>query len=172
MDEDEGLLIERAKSNPQNFGPLYDKYAEDVYRFILSRTHNPDEAENLTADTFYKALKCVKNFRGEASFKSYLLRIAINTVYDWFKRKKYANLVPDYGEYELKNEESRKLLEEIEKLPLREREVIRMHYIEGKEPSEIEFILNISKSNFYRLLNGALYRLRNEMEKNEQQGNY
>lgn len=166
MDEDEGLLIERAKSNPQDFGLLYERYAEAVYRFILSRTHNPDEAEDLTADTFYKALKGIKNFRREASFKCYLFRIATNTVYSWFKRKKYANLDPDYGEYELENEESEELLEEIEKLPFKEREVIRMHYIEGKKPSEIEFILNISKSNFYRLLNDALYRLRNEMEKN------
>lgn len=49
-----------------------------VYRFLLARTADEDLAADLTQETFLKALRSLEQFRGDASFKTWLLAIARN----------------------------------------------------------------------------------------------
>lgn len=74
------------------FGEVYEKYFKDVYLFILTISKNPDVAEEITQATFFKALKEIKNFKGNCSVKSWLCQIAKNLYVDQTRKRKLYSL--------------------------------------------------------------------------------
>ena len=88
MDLDDRLLVERAKSDPDAFGELYDRHARAVYRLALSMLHNPAQAEDVTADVFLKALRGIAAYRDRGKpFTCWLYQIARNTVANEFRAR-------------------------------------------------------------------------------------
>ena len=74
-----------------NIQEVYEKYFTVVYRYLLSLSHNTHIAEELTQETFFKALKKVDDFRGDCDLRVWLCQISKNTYYDYLKKnKKYA----------------------------------------------------------------------------------
>jgi RNA polymerase sigma-70 factor (ECF subfamily) len=75
----EKSLIDRAlRGNQSAFEILYRTYQPPIYRTILPRTSNQDEAEDLVQVTFMRAFQGLRHFRGDAAFLTWLTRIAIN----------------------------------------------------------------------------------------------
>lgn len=70
------------------FEEIYTKYFTDVYLFVLAMSRNPDIAEEITQETFFKALKNLKNFKGDCSLKTWLCQIAKNTYLSHLKKAK------------------------------------------------------------------------------------
>ncbi len=66
---------------------LYREYFTPVYRYTLSLVHDPDMAEEITQETFFRALKKINDYRGEASLKVWLCQIARNLSFDTLKRQ-------------------------------------------------------------------------------------
>ena len=60
--EDERLLIEAAKADPQRFAALYERNFDRVYAFAARRTGSRGEAEDLTAEVFHHALANLGRF--------------------------------------------------------------------------------------------------------------
>lgn len=60
------------------FEDLYQKFFKDVYLFTLTISKNPHIAEEITQETFFRALKEIHRFRGNCSVKSWLCQIAKN----------------------------------------------------------------------------------------------
>ena len=54
------------------FEEIYSLYFNDVYLFILALSKNPDIAEEITQETFFKALKNINKFKGDCSIKTWL----------------------------------------------------------------------------------------------------
>ncbi len=68
------------------FSDLYAAHAPRVYRYLLSRTSNPTEAEDLTSRTFMRALAGLDQYRGRgAGFSSWLMSIAHNLLVNWYR---------------------------------------------------------------------------------------
>ncbi len=169
--DEEKRIINDARKDPEKFGALYDAYANALFNFVLRRVNDTNIAEDITADTFYKALKSIKQFDFKSSFSTYLFKIAENRIYDFYRRKKFFPANRAFYDTDCKqNPETEKLTQAIEKLPFREREIIRMHFIEEKGQREISFILNIGRSTYYKLMQSALSKLRKMIEddKNEE----
>ena len=61
--KDENELIEVAKSNPEAFGVLYERYVTKIYTYIYYRTGNQEDAEDLTARVFHKALSHISSYK-------------------------------------------------------------------------------------------------------------
>ena len=57
---------------------LYKLYKDDVYRYLLSLTHNPTLSEDLLSETFVNAITSLDNFKGKSSVKTWLFAIARN----------------------------------------------------------------------------------------------
>jgi RNA polymerase sigma-70 factor (ECF subfamily) len=75
--EQERELVERAKSNREAFGELYDQYYSRIFGYVLKRTANIEVAEDVTSEVFFKALKNLRQFRWRGvPFSSWLYRIA------------------------------------------------------------------------------------------------
>ncbi len=81
--EDERMLIEAAKADPARFAELYERHFDRVYAYVLVRVRvrRRPEAEDLTSETFHKALAALPRFewRG-APFSAWLFRIAANAI--------------------------------------------------------------------------------------------
>ena len=71
-----------------SFEEIYRLYFRDVYLFLLAMSENPDIAEEITQETFYKALKNIHKFKGECSLKTWLCQIAKNTYLTHCKKQK------------------------------------------------------------------------------------
>ena len=63
------------------FEEVYERYFKDVYKYALSLTHNADLAEELTQETFFKALKAIDRFDGRCKLFVWLCQIAKNTYF-------------------------------------------------------------------------------------------
>ncbi len=73
------------------FETLIDRYSGDIYALLFRLTENAEEASDLTQDTFLRALRSIKGFRGESELKTWLFRIAINESrnrFRWWKRRR------------------------------------------------------------------------------------
>ena len=61
-----------------DFETVYETYFGDVYRYLLRMTGSESLAEELTAETFFKAMKAVDGFRGDCDLRVWLCKIAKN----------------------------------------------------------------------------------------------
>lgn len=75
----------------KRFEEIYREYFHIVRLYILSICGDPDIADDITQETFYKAMKSLKAFRGECDIRTWLCRIAKNTYLTDCRRNKYAN---------------------------------------------------------------------------------
>ena len=71
-----------------DFGEIYNLYMKDVYKYILAISRNPDIAEEITQETFFKALKSIDKFKGECKISVWLCQIAKNTYYSYCAKEK------------------------------------------------------------------------------------
>ncbi|GAB4559640.1 MAG: RNA polymerase sigma factor SigW [Anaerolineae bacterium] len=79
-------LIERARTEPEAFGELYNRYVDRIYTYIYYRTRDEQEAEDLTARTFFRALEHIDRYVDwGAPFSAWLYRIAHNLVANWHR---------------------------------------------------------------------------------------
>lgn len=85
-EESDSTLIARAKENPEAFGALYERYVDKIYNYICYRVGSDQDAEDLTARTFYRALEHFPSYEDRgAPFSAWLYRIAHNLVANWHR---------------------------------------------------------------------------------------
>ena len=157
--------VEKAKKNNQiAFNFLLDTYWNDVYGFLLKRTENENDAEDITIETFSRAFDKINSFNPKYKFKTWLITIAKNIHVDFLRKKKsvissdkskddehHANLVIDESpspEDTLITEQNlAKLLRDIKKLKPHYQEVINLRYFQELSYQEISKELNEPMNN-------------------------
>jgi RNA polymerase sigma-70 factor, ECF subfamily len=85
----------RAGLGPSEFADLYTEHSRSIYYLCLRLLSDPDKAEDATHDVFLKAFRKLHQFRGEASWRTWLYRIAINHCHNlqaaWHERHMMSN---------------------------------------------------------------------------------
>lgn len=71
-----------------DFEDIYIKYFKDVYLFLVGLSGNDMIAEEITGETFLKAIKNIENFRGDCDIRVWLCQIAKNTYYTYCKKQR------------------------------------------------------------------------------------
>ena len=71
-----------------SFDQIYQAYFDPVYRYVLSLSGNADLAEEITQETFFKAMRSLDQFQGKSSLKSWLCAIAKNVWLSEQRKKK------------------------------------------------------------------------------------
>ena len=74
----------------EDFQQVYDLYFKDVYKYSLSLSRDPHIAEEITQETFFKALKHIDSFRGQCRLYVWLCQIAKNTYYSYSQKQSRA----------------------------------------------------------------------------------
>lgn len=80
------------------FGELYQQYHPLILRFLLRRFGNQTIAEDLTADTFVRALSSIGTYEGRGSFTGWLFAIATNTARSYQHRSRFETALDDQSE--------------------------------------------------------------------------
>lgn len=83
-----------------DFEKIYNEYFNDVYLYIKRLSGDEHVAEEITSETFFKALKSIDNFRGECEIRVWLCQIAKNSYYTYIKKN---TKIQDVDETELIN---------------------------------------------------------------------
>ena len=72
-----------------SFEDVFNRYHERIYRYVLRLVHQPDEAEDLTQETFLRVHRELSSLREESALTSWLYRIATHICYDRFRQASY-----------------------------------------------------------------------------------
>ena len=70
------------------FEEVYNRYFNDVFLFMCKLSKNEDVAAEVTSETFFKAMKSIKNFKGNCDIKVWLCQIAKNTYFSYLEKRK------------------------------------------------------------------------------------
>ncbi|MBL7898182.1 MAG: sigma-70 family RNA polymerase sigma factor, partial [Crocinitomicaceae bacterium] len=150
--------IKRAKDDPRSFEPLYNKYYEQIFRYIYQRMDDKEMAHDITSQVFLKALNNLSKYeyRG-VPFASWLYRIAKSELYQSFRDEKATRTVNveteslsdmiDEIEEDLSEETREVLLKAIAELSEEDVQMIEMRYFEKRSFKEIGDILEITENN-------------------------
>ena len=78
---------------------IYIRYFKDVYKYVLSICKNKTVAEDITQETFFKAIKGIDNFDRKCKMRVWLCQIAKNTYFSYYEREKIYTDLSDVQEW-------------------------------------------------------------------------
>ena len=139
------------------FQKTYEKYAQPVYRFLLTLTGSEDQAEELLQETFYRAFLHIDQFEGRCNLYTWLCQIGKNA---WLKECRRNKRYSDIGWDELKvpsngpsmedrvitKDDYRRICKAVQKLEDPYRDVFILHAIGGVKLKEVAAIYGRSES--------------------------
>lgn len=172
-------LIDRARRERAAFGELYDMYGLRVYAFCLSVGGERKAAEDLTSQTFERALRVIRRYehRG-APFSSWLFRIAANLAIDRARGSgrlihmgdAMATSEPEDESQEndpealvVRWERATLLRLRLASLPTDQQQAVRLHYWENRSVTEVAELMRRNENAIKQLLHRAMVNLRNRM---------
>lgn len=168
-ERDEELAL-AATTDPAAFGILYRRHRLSVFRYLRARTASDDDAAELTAVVFERALVAMPRYRPiGGGILAWLLRIARNAAIDAGRRTSVVPLVADLAdrrpgmtpeEAVLATEARAALIAAVSALPEPQREAIVLRYTAGLTAREIGDVLGKSDVATQKLLSRALATIR------------
>lgn len=183
-DDDLALVNRSRKGDMDAFGQLVSKYQDRLYNLILRMCGRAADAEELTQETFLKALESLDQFRGESRFYTWLFRIAANKTISYKRRGsriKFQQLVETGGDgaesgrpqnrseapesSAMRNENQTIILEALESLDEQLRLVTVLREIEDLDYMEISRILEIPAGTVRSRLHRARIELKDKLGK-------
>ena len=155
----------------QNIEKIYKEYFETVNKYLFCLTHNNDISEELTQETFYKAVKKIDTYKGECKMSVWLCQIAKNLWYDQCrKNKKFVDTkeadllnvqaLNTLEEQVISNDEKISLYKKMQHLDEKTREVMYLRITGELSFKEIGIILNKTE-NWARV---TFYRGKNQLK--------
>ena len=183
-DKHEENLVQRAKGDPHAFGELFDKYYDQILNYVVHRTANVSLAEELTSNTFFKALEKIQSFKWRnIPFSAWLYKIASNEINGYYrKNKKSFTTIEDVedkiedelslADKEISREENEiasnilfaNLHSALLELKIKYQEVIVLKYFEKKSIAEISSITGKTEGTVKSLLHRGLNQMKSKID--------
>lgn len=173
---EEGELVELAKTEGDAFGELYMRYVEKIYNYIYYRTGNHQDAEDLTARVFHRALAHIPDYEDRGlPFSAWLYRIAHNLVANFHRDRKRKKIVPIENlvlstirreapdRVTERRDEAEQLLAVIRSLPEDRQQLLILKFVDRRSNAEIGEIMDRSEGAIKSLYHRTLVSLREEM---------
>lgn len=154
--DDQDCVTRAQRGEGRAFSELVARYQDRVYRFLLRLSRSPEDAMDLTQETFIRAYQGIGGWRPDALFRTWLFRIARNLAFDRLRHDKIVEFVdldddmelPDTAagpDAALETAQRYHLLEAaLERLPGQYREIILLREIEGMSYEEIAHVLDLN----------------------------
>jgi RNA polymerase sigma-70 factor (ECF subfamily) len=177
---DEALIEETRGGSKSAYSRLMERYERLVFSVSVSRVRNTDDALDITQNVFLRAYQKLDLYRGEGTFKAWLVRIAHNESVSWLRKEKRnedideltPNVEPSVGpEQELqvvKDERWKMLLDEIGRLNPKQQMAVR--YFQGLPIRDIAGVMECSEGNVKSLLFRSVNKLRNQIDSRRRTG--
>lgn len=172
---DTKLVDQAAKGDKGAFGSLYERYLDEIYRYVFFRLFNHQEAEDLTETTFLKAWEALPKSRKKIkNFRAWIYRIAHNLIVDEIRKNHPEMLEGDAvvqkDNFNIENlvereQENQALVRAIAQLENNYRQVIVLRFFNQISHAEAAEILDIDEGHVRVLQYRGLKRLRKLLEK-------
>jgi RNA polymerase sigma factor (sigma-70 family) len=182
VDVEEKILASHAANKAEAFMGLYDLYFNRVYNYIRYRCYDPQVTDDLTAQSFLKALSRISTYNPEkAPFGAWLFAIVRNLVSDYYRHEKKYNLV-DIEDVEYivqpfesrgleesaeQREEKMKMLQALDKLPTRQRDLIALKFGSEMTNRDIARVTGLTEQNVGVLVHRGIKTLRKHLQEGE-----
>jgi RNA polymerase sigma-70 factor (ECF subfamily) len=175
LDEAE-LLTQARTGNRQALNQLVSLYWQPLYRYIFYKVRHKEEAEELTQETFLKAITYLPKFEDRGvPFRSFLTRVATNLITDHWRKKGRGDNVPfsealvlsdgkSPDEFAILEERRRIVNAAIDTLPEEQRKVIQLRLIEGRSIKESADVMQKSEGALKMLQQRALQNIRQRVQ--------
>lgn len=169
---DEELALSYSDGNNRAFDVLLERHQSKLFTYIMFVVKDDDLANELFQETFVKVITKLqhKTYASTGKFESWLIRLAHNTIMDWYRHRRVVNKTEvsnetalalyldedssNFRNFDFVNAQISSELERmIDSLPDSQREVLRMHYYQLMPFKEIAELTNVS-------INTALGRMR------------
>ena len=151
---DNAIMLKVKNGDVDKMGLLYERYHRQLFRFLYNMTRQKELSEDLVQNVFIRMLKYNDGFMGFGEFKTWMYRIARNTVYDHFKKVKKTPAHTDAKDYETR--------------------IIGEHYTDAQIEKEQELkilekitLTNISGSVVANTVNGDIVVTFNKLDTND-----
>ena len=167
--QEEWLEVQAAQQDPAMFRPLYDRYFEPIYLYILRRTADEALSADICSQVFLKAMQRIGSYEFKGvPFSAWLYRIASNEVAQHYRKAKKKRVVTleDAPVAELMEEMQEDgsaedymplLVAVLDQLKEEDLQLIELRFFEGKPYREIAGIMDITENNAkvrtFRILN-------------------
>jgi RNA polymerase sigma-70 factor (ECF subfamily) len=175
---DDTTLTRAVQGDTEAFSLLYERYVNRIFSYIYYRTGNANDAEDLTARVFHRALGHIQRYHDKGvPFSAWLYRIAHNLVANWHRdnsRKQEVALEDniqlvhrgDLPEVALVNtQETENLLRAIRTLSAERQQLVILKFVQRLPNAEIAMIMGLSEGAIKSLYHRTLLALRDEIEK-------
>ncbi|MCH7321720.1 sigma-70 family RNA polymerase sigma factor [Solibacillus sp. MA9] len=152
---------------------LIDTYSDYLYRIAFIYTKDRLVAEEVVQDVFVKYYHTSEQFKGEASLKTYLIKITINCSYDYLRSwKNKKHMLVEYFQGATKGTEQLYVEQELRAeitaavltLPVKDREVLLLYYYEEMTVFEIAEVLEVAVSTVKSRLQRARAKLKPKLQ--------
>ena len=165
------LLVRAAEGDRHAFGEFYALHLNEIYRYILFRVYDHDEAEDLTAKVFLEAWESLASREPNVNnIRAWIYRIARNKVIDYLRTRKRLEPIEDNPDKKLQSTWlesemdqlfiSQKLAEGVRQLSPDYQEIIILRFINRMSHAEVAEIMNITASHVRVLQYRALRQMR------------
>ena len=92
-------LVKRCQAgDPEAFDELVTRYRTRIFGMIYNMVHNEQDAWDLAQDSFVKAWRSIKRFRGRSSFYTWIYRIVMNVTIDWLRKKQVKGVGAEFDD--------------------------------------------------------------------------
>ncbi len=153
IEQDDSRLTTRiCKGDKKAFGELYERYLDDIYRYVYYRVSNHQDAEDLTEQIFLKVWEGISGYRGQVPFKAWIYRIAHNAIIDHYRTRKEAlplteqiilvDNTPDLEKRLVTKENAEQLVNIMSQLSPLHQHVLTLRFINGLSMKEVAQILD------------------------------
>ncbi len=172
--DEERLLVERAQGDRAAFQALYDRYFDRIFSYVYYHCGSREQAEDITAATFQRALEDLPNFRWRGvPYSAWRYRVAGNLLSRdrrrpaWLELKAEAPIAarePGPELVWLAREEDGRLHDAIHALPPDQRQAILLRFFAGMRNREVGSVMNRSEGAVKLLVFRAVSTLRRTLQ--------
>lgn len=174
--EDDALVARAKRGETPAFEVLVERYRNDVFAFSMRFVRNREEAWDISQEVFVKAYRGLRRFRGDAGFKSWLLRITANHCKDWLKKRRLDTVsfdeqigseatagVLDPGQQAAAHELGVAIEHALGQLPHKHRLAFVLREFEGLSYKEMAEVMGCSQGTVMSRLHHARKKLQNAL---------
>lgn len=154
---------------------LVDEYYEQIYLFMRRLGHDRQASEDLTQESFFNAWHHIGQLKDGKALNGWIYRIASNVSKLHWRKHKHKEVIgieglerPSHGRDEHEkieyNEQLEQLKDAVERLPMKLRETIILHYFQQLTIAEAAEVAGLNQGTFKSRLNRALRTLRKKIK--------
>ena len=161
-------ILTQSQNDKKAFAVLYERYVKKIYNFFYYRTFKQADSEDLTSQTFEKALVKIESLYPDSNFKAWIFTVARNILIDYYRKQKEEvdienvnlNYEPNFLEQLHEKEKITAVIDGLRQCNELEQEVLLLKYQQDLTSAEIGEVCGKSEGAVKQIIHRAIEKIR------------